>query len=298
MGNTVFVNLDWSSLDSQKNKNIFTKNKKYEYYIMKNRFYYNIIYISILILVVFFCFCSFSPFQNSRENIQGSSQNEIELVVSRYNEDLEWLKEDPFNKYPVICYDKGSNNEYYQPTHMQKIHLENIGRIDHTILYHIITNYDSLATVSIFLPGSLNMEHKKAKAIQNIQEVETHKDSVFIGYYHKAGVRNELYNFSLDEWKASDSKNASMNSETTLELAKERPFGKWYDSHFNDIRIDIVSFYGIFAVSKKHILQHPKSYYENLIKELSNSSNPEVGHYFERSWCAVFHPLEGAKFIY
>jgi hypothetical protein len=71
-------------------------------------------------------------------------------VISRYNEDLEWLKEDPFNKYPVICYNKGLNNDYYQPTNMKIINLENIGRIDHTILYHIITNYDSLASVSIF----------------------------------------------------------------------------------------------------------------------------------------------------
>ena len=263
---------------------------------MKNRLYYNIIYICILILVVFFCFCPYSPFL--QEDLQNSGQDEIELVISRYNEDLEWLKEDPFNKYPVICYNKGSNNDYYQPTNMKIINLENIGRIDHTILYHIITNYDSLASISIFLPGSLNMENKKQKAIRNINEVETHKDSVFIGYYHKDGVRNELYNFKLDEWKASDSKNASINAETTLEPAKERPFGKWYDSHFKDIYIHMVSYLGIFAVSKKHILQHSKSYYENLVTELSNSSNPEVGHYFERSWCAVFHPLEGAKMIY
>ena len=30
--------------------------------------------------------------------------------------------------------------------------------------------------------------------------------------------------------------------------------------------------------------------YDKLIKELEVSSNPEVGHYFERAWAAVFGP--------
>ena len=33
----------------------------------------------------------------------------IELVIARYNEDLNWLNEEPFNKYPYIVYNKGNN---------------------------------------------------------------------------------------------------------------------------------------------------------------------------------------------
>ena len=28
--------------------------------------------------------------------------NNLEIVVSRYNEDLKWINTDPFNKYPLL----------------------------------------------------------------------------------------------------------------------------------------------------------------------------------------------------
>jgi hypothetical protein len=43
------------------------------------------------------------------------------------------------------------------------------------------------------------------------------------------------------------------------------------------------------AVHKNDILRHPIQYYKDLIKELE-FTNPEVGHYFERSWIAIFKP--------
>jgi hypothetical protein len=33
-----------------------------------------------------------------------------------------------------------------------------------------------------------------------------------------------------------------------------------------------------------------------LIKDLETHSNPEVGHYFERGWAAVFYPMEHTEF--
>ena len=48
------------------------------------------------------------------------------------------------------------------------------------------------------------------------------------------------------------------------------------------------------AISKKHILQNSKEHYINIIKDVENSSNPEAGHYIERSWEAIFYPLTDA----
>ena len=50
-------------------------------------------------------------------------------------------------------------------------------------------------------------------------------------------------------------------------------------------------------VSRNDIRQHPKKYYQNFLDELSKSPNPEVGHYVERSWCAIFYPLNDVIFI-
>ena len=66
------------------------------------------------------------------------NHDDIELVVSRYNEDLEWLKEEPFNKYRVICYNKGKNDDFYKPPNMRIVNLENVGREGHTYIYHIL----------------------------------------------------------------------------------------------------------------------------------------------------------------
>ena len=37
--------------------------------------------------------------------------------------------------------------------------------------------------------------------------------------------------------------------------------------------------------------------YEKLLSAVERHSNPEVGHYIERSWAAIFHPLLFTKII-
>lgn len=250
------------------------------------------IIICFLILILYFI----SQSKENMENKEETSGN-IELVVSRYNEDLEWLKSPPFNKYPVTCYNKGDNEDFYKPKDMKIIKLENVGRCDHTYIYHIINNYDKLSDLTIFLPGSCNMQHKKDIAEKLVIQTESHKDTVFIGNKSEKSIKDIFYNFSLDEWSASDDKNKSLNPEKKLLPSEIRPYGKWYEHHFGDKYVDYVCYFGIIGFHKKHILQHPKSYYETFIEELNKSSNPEVGHYFERSWAAIFGPLDGAKFI-
>jgi hypothetical protein len=41
------------------------------------------------------------------------------------------------------------------------VNLPNVGKCDHTYLYHIINNYNNLSKILVFLPGSINMENKK-----------------------------------------------------------------------------------------------------------------------------------------
>ena len=207
----------------------------------------------------------------------------IELVVSVYNEDIEYLNNKPFNQYKTTIYNKNES-------HLENaINICNIGRCDHTYLYHIIHNYDNLSDVTIFLPGSCLDEHKKNKTLKLIELVEKSKDTVFIGNnIHE----NELYNFEISDWRATNARNRELNSESILQLCSIRPFGKWYDHNFSGIKLEFVSYVGIFAVSKLHILQRTKEEYMKLIGYLE-TSNPESGHYMERSWVSVFHPVPG-----
>jgi hypothetical protein len=175
---------------------------------------------------------------------------------------------------------------------MTIFNLDNVGRCDHTYLYHIINNYNNLADITIFLPGSGNINVKLAKIKNLIRLIIKHNSAIFLPNNHCNNVKDELYNFTLDEWVSTDIQNKNLNPESKLELSEIRPFGKWYEYYFNDIIIHHITYFGIFSVDKRDILQHSKEYYEYLIKQLSNSSNPEVGHYFERAWCAVFYPMK------
>jgi Protein of unknown function (DUF3431) len=227
-----------------------------------------------------------------------NSPIDIQLVVSRYNEDLEWLKEEPFHKYPVICYNKGPNDKFYKPDKMTIVKTENVGRCDHTYLYHIVKNYDNLAKHTVFLPGSCDMENKNHKAKRWIHEIEKSNRAVFIGVNVEKGIKQELYDFHLNEWAASNDKNKTINPESQLKLSSIRPFGKWYEKHFGDTHVHYLTYLGVFAIDRDHIVQHPKHYYENFLTELDGHTNPEVGHYFERAWAAIFHPMKDVIFIH
>jgi hypothetical protein len=213
---------------------------------------------------------------------------DVMIVIARYNEKLDWLKEEPFNKYPVTIYNKGPNDDFYKPHNSKIVKVKNVGRCDHTYVYHIIQNYDNLNDITIFLPGSTNMENKIEHSKLLFQKIEQTNKAVFLSQNINM---QDLYHFQLDEWVASSTENSSINPESKLELSSIRPFGKWLESRFGNIEITRVTYYGIFSVSSKDITQHPKSYYEELIKDVNNSSNPEAGHYFERSWQAIFYPM-------
>jgi len=224
-------------------------------------------------------------------------ENDIQLVIARYNEDLEWINDTPYNKYRSVIYNKSDNSDFTTSNKTEKVvNLKNVGREGHTYLYHIIENYNNLATITVFLPGSLNLEHKNVKSKKMLDEIEANQQNVFIGTKHN-NVKDELYEFQIDNYKSNDVNNSKLNPSLDLDAAEIRPFGKWYDDKFPDAKIEYISYYGVVSATKNEIRQHPKLYYENLIKDLENSPNPEAGHYVERSWAAIFGPMHETQFI-
>ena len=84
--------------------------------------------------------------------------NTLEIVVARYNEDIEWFK--PLEKF-VTVYNKGEKLDIPN----EKI-IPNFGRESETYLRHIIENYDSLKDTTVFTQakisdhmGSNNLEY-------------------------------------------------------------------------------------------------------------------------------------------
>jgi hypothetical protein len=266
--------------------------------------YYKILIILIIIILFYLInnyllfnniniyenFIEFGSFNKSSEDKQN-----IDIIVARYNEDLKWTLEYPFNKYKYIVYNKG-DNENFEKTHVKNIiKLPNVGKCDHTYLHHIIENFDDLSDIVVFVPGSLDMKYKKRIASRLLKEIELRNSAVFISL-NQSDIQKLHYNFTINEYKTTHKLNKSMNSESELKKCSIRPFGKWFESKFGNIKVNCLIYYGIFSVSKNDILQHPKSRYQNLIDDLM-VSNPECGHFIERSWCSVFHPLNDTYVI-
>jgi len=235
-------------------------------------------------------------FENETSN---KDQNkDIEIVVSRFNEDLEWLKDEPFNKYPIVCYNKGLNDDFYKPDNMRIVKLENQGRDYGTYLYHIVNNYDNLKEHTMFLPGSTQLGHRIDKAKNWILEIEKLNTNVNLSNYcsyHENGVLDDTKDFKLDAYSGSDPKNLSINNNNFLLLSELRPFGTWYKHHFGDKPIKYICYNGVFGIHRDNILQHPITYYDVFLAELNRHSNTEVIHYFERGFVALFYPLNDKK---
>lgn len=242
-------------------------------------------FVLILILIIIATICVFLYKNNILEEF--TKNMSVEMVVSRYHETLEWLNEEPFNTYPVVIYNKGSNDDFIKSNRIKKIiPLDNVGRESHTYLYHIINNYDNLSDITIFLPGSTSLDYKKSKAINVINHISDKPTNIFA--CSKEDVYEIHKDFVIDNYLSTHDENKKMNTDSKIQVSDIRPFGNWYQKLFNDQKTDCASYNSIFAVSKTTILNRPKSFYESLLNQVNKHHNPETGHYIERSWVAIF----------
>jgi len=265
----------------------------------------NISYLSLFVIVVCFvvCVCMAVMLYHVIRCEKFSSMYVIDIVVARYAEPLNWLCSNFFRK---ICesrsdvvinlhiYNKGSvfklPNCIPSNVNIHMHQLQNVGRCDHTYLYHICSNYKNLGDVTVFLPGSCDMKNKAERTIDIVQRAFTNINTVMV-CEDVGDVKKTLYDFKLDAWLSSSQVNANNNQDSSMEPSPIRPFGKWFESVFgSDTVTRCVNWYGILAVSKKDVLHRSLEFYQSLLTMLDKHNNPEVGHYIERSWYAIFQP--------
>jgi predicted O-linked N-acetylglucosamine transferase (SPINDLY family) len=206
------------------------------------------------------------------------------IVLSRFKEDISYMEN---YLYPTLVYNKG--DECISPKspfiYKRIIKLPNIGKCDHTYLTHIISNYDILSDITLFLPASFYYQpNKRSLANQLIYRVMVTGKTCFVG--KKLGdLKTELGEFKLESWDSTFKANKELSPQ--LELCEERPFGTWFSKLFGEQTCPFVTYFGILAVRKEDILRRPKSFYEELLNYVK-TPNPEAGHYIERSWGVIF----------
>uniref|UniRef100_A0A6C0K0M5 Uncharacterized protein n=1 Tax=viral metagenome TaxID=1070528 RepID=A0A6C0K0M5_9ZZZZ len=227
-----------------------------------------------------------------------------DLVIAKYKEDLPWLekyKDRDFRNMYLYNKNEDDNKKTAKDCgcvlngkECIKIDLKNEGRCDHTYLYHIISKYDDLADVTIFTKGSSDMARETKKLAFTVDKVFETKNTVMSIEEHPTPMHVHAGSFSMNSYRSSHPKNHNGVLDILgrkMKPANPRPFGKWFEKHFPGVNINKAVYSGVFAVSRHHIHQHPKSYYQKFLEELEGHPNPEVGHYLERSWVAVFGPI-------
>lgn len=212
-------------------------------------------------------------------------QNEIEIVISYYNENLDWII--PY-KNITILYNKG------QPIDgvgfKRIVQTLNVGREAYVYLYHIVMNYHNLANLTIFYQGDAYTAHAA-------YTYPTPDD--YIRRYREDTVSARCITPSLD--KRGDVWGRIKHCCKWLEELKSgklrRAKGDMTE-FWNDIFAQqqqqhppcIDMWYaGIMAVTKQAIRNHPVEWYDYILTTyLSDHTNPEEAHYMEHLWYTIF----------
>ena len=89
------------------------------------------------------------------------------IVLSRFKEDISYMEH---YLYPALVYNKGDECIFPKSPFIYKriISLPNIGKCDHTYLTHIISNYDILSDITLFLPASFYYQPNKRTLVNQL----------------------------------------------------------------------------------------------------------------------------------
>ncbi len=250
------------------NDKYYSDLKKFSYYFKKNNNFY-----------------SYLEYLNNHLNLIYQNKQQIEIVLARYNENMEWAI---YNHNFLTIYNKGDKIDSYVSKNkglikFYNLRIKNVGRESHTYLYHIINNWDNLADNTFFGQGKLTSDHRPFPlSLYLIPKNE----NITINLYIK-GVKLDNNNRFIHLGKYYNNLSKGYMRPAKLNFID---WWKRYIKYPYPGENNIIWSHGaIFSVKSKLIKNHPKEYYEDLISCISDHPDPEEGHYFERAWFYIFN---------
>lgn len=198
----------------------------------------------------------------------------IELVVARYNERVDWVRNTP-GSLAVTIYDKGQDLDASVVPRAKVVALANVGFEAHTYLHHIVERYDSLADVTVFCQGhpfdhASDLHHWLRELVAGRTHVRDFRWLGFIIDTDDARGRRLFVPWSKNYDR------------------RELDLDRFHRELFGTAAPPAVRFYpgAQFAVSARLIRSRPRSFYEQALA--LSVRFPDAGHCFERLWDAVF----------
>ncbi len=192
---------------------------------------------------------------------------ELELVVARHSEALNWLRRVP-SAYRVTVYDKGGDHEGAIP-------LDNVGYEAHTYLHHIVDRYDDLAATTVFVQGRPfdhvpDLHRRLRRLAEGAEPVEDFRWLGFvIDHDDKRGER------LFRTWsKNRDGRLLDLDGFCRALWGEEAP--------------ERFVFYpgAQFMVRAEQVRRQPRAFYERALA--LSTDFPDAGHCLERCWDRIF----------
>jgi hypothetical protein len=218
----------------------------------------------------------------------------LQVIIARYKENIShliWLSE-----YDHVIYNRGEEIYDHSLHHLLNIHHisnDNYGREAYVYLRFIISHYNSLPDIMIFSQAN-NQDHFTQSifndkifqiAVEKIASKEYQFQPKNDGF---AFLINKCYIFDYGGW---DYDNYHPNLRSWEDGEMEYILRKRNFFNMLNYSVDYPRFAptGVFAVTREKVLQQSKDYYRLLLDPLTMSSDPLLGHFYERGWPEIFH---------
>ncbi|KAF2814589.1 uncharacterized protein BDZ99DRAFT_434293 [Mytilinidion resinicola] len=222
---------------------------------------------------------------------------EFECIVAHYNEELSWLEE---LAPDTIIYSKG--NTPASGSWKEVRTLPNIGREAHTYLHHLVTYYDSIADVTLFVQGDAYNPDGRTPPHSTVPVPEMKSRSInsnsTSGFTCFTPVVPNFDQWSGLPWETDPKFRWWFHKNGKTMLRAQLTPAEFWTEYIGGPHPESVWFASgaFFGVTRETVQARPKSFYEKLLKAFTdaNHRNPEYGHYVERLWGSIFLDHEGA----
>lgn len=241
------------------------------------------------------------------------TKNQIEIVIARYKEDIEWVR--AYTDIATI-YNKGDAD--LPESDFCVISLPNIGREGHTYLSHMILRYESFAERTVFVQASpfehndtilfgidnfdrmdpvqcLGLQYLASLQIPPAYYIDKYKTVTNYGlvylcaYMNQNLTNNEFVDKGINDMVELNYQTyPAWGDYTVVEgFLKRAKFPKRIPGEFHHIPY---TYSGLFAVDKRVLLGYSIKVYEDLCEELISQcpQGGSNGFILERLWIYLF----------
>lgn len=210
-------------------------------------------------------------------------------IFARYNENIDWIKEDNDIFKNSIIYNKGL------PLNIDnEVLLPNYGKDASSHLHFIIDNYNNLPDACIFSQAKISDHYIYGKP-GDINSLKKMREQAL------TDGESDYSTFNKDKaWTRDWNYHPEFKNFTEPYKNDEKiRFIDWFNIHIDSVSTDVKRFHPccIFSVSKEKILSRPKSYYINILNEIDWHWNCIQISFVERSWYHIFNPKYVEKLL-